>query len=490
MGRPERPLDPASGPVAAFAMDLRELRQGAGNPSYRELAQRALFSPSVLSTAAGGLGLPTLRVTLAFVEACGGDQAGWERRWHAVAEIIGMPAGPQVVVPQQGARTGERPSGAARSQPPHLSWPAQLPAGTREFVGRHAEFARMRVLTEPAGPAGRAPVVVSGPAGIGKSAFAVRLAQQLRTHFPDGQLYAALGASVSAYDVLGDFLRALGVQPERVPSDCEQRAGLYRSLLAQRRVVVVLDDAADERQVRPLLSEAPASQVIITSCGRLTGLDGVCRLVLNTLPAEESLALIGAVIGPDRAVEEADAIIELAELCDHLPLALRIMATRIAAHPGWTVAHAVSQLRDPAHRLDRIRTGDVGLRSRLRRGYRRLDSGLAQRAFRHLAELPGPGVRASQLALLLEIPVDAAEDLLEVLLDGGLLQTTLTNDAYCMPRLFRAYARERLTASLVDAAEQSVSAVESAVAGSAVPGCRDRSLRQLAGGPNRADSAG
>jgi hypothetical protein len=442
MGRPERPLDPESGPLAAFAMDLRELRRSAGNMSYRELSKRALFSPSVLSAATSGFSLPTLRVTLAFVKACGGNQAEWARRWGAVARATGATTDQEAA----GRGAAAEKSGEPAPNPAielALPRPAQLPAGSRHFAGRRKEFAWLTALTRLGETTGRPPVLVSGPIGIGKSAFAIRWSQQNCAQFPDGLLYADLGAdaAATATDVLGDFLRALGTPADLVPAGAAQRAALYRSLLAERRVLVLLDNAANESQLRPLLAEAPSSQILITSRARLAGLDGIDRVVLDTLPAEQSLALIGTIVGPAQIAAEPVSALELTDLCDHLPLALRAVAVRTAVRRGWTLAHAAAQLRDESRRLDQLRTGDIDLRDRLRSACQNLDT-LTRQAFRHAAGLRADALDACRLADVLDIAAHVAEELLESLVDAGLAQATPTTGVYRVPRLFKLYAAE------------------------------------------------
>jgi hypothetical protein len=436
MGRPERPLDPASGPVAAFAIALRELRRAAGGPSYRELSKRALFSPSVLSAATSGFSLPTLRVTLAFVEACGADPADWQRRWAEAARAAGVVVDQEVL---------PRPRPAAEAMPvlsgvdPCWPTPAQLPAGSRHFAGRRRAIAALNALT-----GANAPVLISGPVGVGKSALAIHWSHQSRARFPDGVLYADLCAHASSGtsppQVLADFLCALGTPAELIPAGEAQRAALYRSMLAERDVLVVLDNAVDEGQLRLLLAEAPGSQVLVTSRGRLAGLDGVERITLDTLPPDQSLALLSAIIGAERIEAERAHALELADLCDHLPLALRVVAVRIAVRPGWTLAHAVAHLRDEPRRLDQLRTGDVDLRDRLRTAWRSLDA-TGRRAFGCLARLDGD-IDAHRLAEVLDEPVHAAEEVMETLVDVGLIQPTSTVGAYRLPWLFRLYALE------------------------------------------------
>jgi NB-ARC domain len=435
MGRPERPLDAASGLVGAFAFDLRELRKRAGSPSYRELARIALFSPSVLSAAASGRALPTLQVTLAFVDACGGDRAAWERRWRGLAGLARTVAADEPVDHRPARSVRARTGRWARPRP------AQLPVGASTFVGRYEELSAAAATTAEH----RGPLVVTGQVGVGKSAFALRLARQVANDLPDGQLYANLAtrdaAGSGVWDVMAGFLRALGVPAQQIPDDPGERGGLYRSLLAQRRVVVLLDDVRDEHQVRPLLAATRRSQILVTSCARLAGLDAAERIDLGVLDTEQALALIGTVAGMDRVSAEPRTSAELVELCDHLPLALNVAARRLAAHPGWTVEHAVSRLRDGRHRLEWLRVGDVDVRARVLDRVRAL-RGPARRAFPELG-VGSDHVTANALAERLRCPVSSAEELLESFVDAGLARATRSTGRYGVPRLVRLAAREQ-----------------------------------------------
>ncbi|HEY6790108.1 MAG TPA: hypothetical protein VI365_22640, partial [Trebonia sp.] len=322
MGRPERPLDPTEDPVVAFAHDLRELRKRAGSPSYRELARTAMFAPSVLSSAASGYRLPTLPVALAFVTACGGDLAAWERRWRTVTDGTaagripaeagpagGSPAGPRRAKPAAAppARTVPVPlthTGTVQARRPATAEitvavprqprsctspastrtrPAQLPLGPATFIGRGAQLSSASRVAETTGRV-RVPLMISGPAGIGKTAFAMRLADEVAAEFPDGQLYADLGVcgqgSQSPDSIMTGFLRALEVPESLIPADRPQRVGLYRSLLAQRRLFVLLEDAYEESQIRPLLAQSSRTQFVLTGSARLLGLDGMQRVDL------------------------------------------------------------------------------------------------------------------------------------------------------------------------------------------------------------------
>jgi hypothetical protein len=413
--------------VERFAESLRQLRREHGNPAYRDLATLALFAPSVLSTAASGFTFPSLRVTLAFVRACGGDPVEWQRRWEAAAAELAGPAGPATEL----------------AAPGWFPQPAQMPPGVPHFTGRAAELGQLLRLTDPGHPARAGAVVITGPVGIGKTALAVAAAQQASPRYPDGQLYADLAgcraAGESPGDLLGRLLTALGVAAAEIPAEPGQRAALYRSVLAARRVLVVLDDAVSEAEVRPLLAAAPACLLLVTSRRRLAGLDTVRRLTLDTLPPDDSQAVVQAIAGR-AAAGQGEAIARLGELCGHLPLAVWIAATRLAGHRGWTAHDAVDRLLGEASMLDWLRAGDKSVRRSLHRAYLALDPA-ARRAFRRLG--PGPGeVGVDRMAGELGISLSEAERQLDQLVDGGLLQTSRHSAGYHLPALFAVFATE------------------------------------------------
>lgn len=452
MGRPEKPLSAENSALASFASDLRALRRRTGSLSYREMARIALFSPSVLSSAASGRRLPTLQVTLAFVEACGGDRVAWESRWRTLA-------GHGALLPGEGGppsppgranqdvdgtdhRDGLRPASREAAVPPSsaaLPRPAQLPPGPVRFIGRTAQLADARAVIAERG--GELPLVISGAVGVGKTAFALHLTERLTDVMRDGHLYADLGAGPAgrtADTVLTGFLRALGVPGPRIPADVDERAGLYRSLLAERRVLVLLDDAQDEAQCRLLLAHASHSLVIITSRGRLLGLDPVHRIRVEPFERAESLAMLMALVGAARIGAEPQAAIRIAERCDDLPLALSMVGRRMAANPRWPVAHVADQLADPRRRLDRLRVGDLSVRDRLRSAYQRIPAGA--RVALDTLRAPGPGPIDGDAAPGRQI----SEELVEILVEAGLLQDMPTAGTYRMSPLVVLFAAEQV----------------------------------------------
>ncbi|MEU8635445.1 NB-ARC domain-containing protein [Amycolatopsis sp. NPDC048633] len=436
MGRPERPLDVTTGPIAAFAHELRVLRKRAGNASYRELSRTALFAPSVLSSAASGRRLPTLAVTLAFVSACGGDRAAWERRWRSIAGQTG----------RRGQPREDHTSGAVR-----LARPAQLPIGSRTFVGRDRELADAAGMIGSSGTV-KVPLLVTGPIGAGKAAFALRLAEEVAANFPDGQLYADLSDRGRSIDgIVRGFLRALGVPDHLAPHDPAHRIDLYRSLLAEHWLIVLLTGVRDEGQVRPLLGRTAHSQVVVTSRGRLLGLEDSNRVELAAFTREESLALLGRIAGARRIRAEPDAAGTIAELCGDLPLAITIVGRKIAARPERTIASTASRLSDRERLLDSLSVGDVTVRDRFTSAYERLSPAVRE-ATRHL----GSGwTTASGIAAAMDVSIETADELLESMVDAGLLRRADGAGRYAVPALVGMFAAERERPSHTAAAPRS-----------------------------------
>lgn len=405
------------------------------------MARTALFSPSVLSSAASGYRLPSLQVVRAFVSACGGDVEEWERRWHALAQVSPR-------MPNGGARGGgdalsqappEPPSSNAGGRyPPWSGAPSQLPPAALELVGRDLELRRARELLGLPG-AGASPLVVSGHIGVGKSALALHLAHQLAPESVDGQLYADLGspAAGDGSGVVTGFLSALGVPRHRLPEESDHRAALFRSLLVQRSLLVVLDNAGEERQVRPLLARSRSSRIIVTSRRPMLGLDGVRRMDIDVLRREESLALLGSWAGEQRVRAEREAAERIAELCADLPLALSIVARRCAA-ARWPLPWAVEQLEDPYRLLAFVRAGDASLRDHLAAACA-LVPPLARLVLYQLARR-GVRARAETLAEWLGRDAGVIQEMIELLVDAGLLHHAAVPGCYRVPSLVGAFA--------------------------------------------------
>ncbi|MFJ6385220.1 AfsR/SARP family transcriptional regulator [Kitasatospora sp. NPDC092039] len=325
--------------------------------------------------------------------------------------------------------------------------PDQLPAGLPDFTGRTEEA---ETLTDRLCAAGGRAVVVSaldGMGGVGKTALAVHVARRVRDRFPDGQLFADLrGADRTPPDpgtVLAGFLRDLGVDPGEIPPDTGERSALYRSALAGRRVLVVLDNAATPGHVEPLLPGSPGCAVLVTSRHRLTGLAGAHQLRLDTLPPEQALELLTRIVGAERVAAEPGAAEEVVRACGLLPLAVRIVASRLAADPSLTLAALAEGLRRE-HRLAELSDGERTVEASFALSYHRLDAELA-RAFRLLALPDAPDVPLPCAAALLDRSEAETGELLETLVDLNLLQSPRFG-RYGFHDLVRAYARARLTA--------------------------------------------
>jgi DNA-binding SARP family transcriptional activator/tetratricopeptide (TPR) repeat protein len=338
--------------------------------------------------------------------------------------------------------------------------PAQLPRDVPDFVGRDAEQQRMHAALA-AGFSGRSaatPVlVVSGTAGVGKSTLVVHWGHQVRRRFPDGQLYVDLlgfdpaGAALSAQDALRNLLLALAVPAARIPSGLEPRSALYRSVLADRRVLIVLDNAVTERDVRPLLPGAPQCLVVIASRNQLPGLvaaEGARPVELGLLPHAQARELLGRRVGAGRLAAEPAAVDEIVTACARLPLALTVAAARALLRPEQPLARLAAQLRAVRSDLDAFAEEDetTDVRAVLSWSYRALPADAA-RLFRLLGLHPGPDLALPAVAALLGEPVAAAERRLRALVRASLLAEH-SPGRYTLHDLLRAYAGE-----LVDEAE-------------------------------------
>ncbi len=329
----------------------------------------------------------------------------------------------------------------------------QLPADLPDFVGREAQLAALGERLDP-GAARTGPVTISGPPGVGKSALAVHAGHLAANRFPDGQLYVRLhGNSANPAhptDVLGSLLSALSVSQSEQPTGVDARAALFRARLAGRHILLVLDDAAGHHQVEPLL---PGSGVAVVITGRLplTGLPGVTSIDLGPLDGAASVDLLGHVAGGHRVRQEPAAAARLVSLCGGLPLAVRIAAARLAAHPQWRVADLVKRLADDSHRLDELRHGDQAVRPALEVAYRGLHPPAA-RAVALLAALNLPSVPAWPVARLLDVSPDAGVEVLDELLNSRLVDELFRDRAgqprYGLHQLTALYARERRLADI------------------------------------------
>jgi hypothetical protein len=342
-----------------------------------------------------------------------------------------------------------RESGSGRG-----SFPRQLPPSSADFVGRTGE---LRVLTGALARRDRAGetviLAIVGTAGIGKTALAVHWAHQVADRFPDGQLYVDLrgfdpsGDPAPPADVIAGFLHALGLSSAKIPPAAHAAAGLYRSLLAGLRMLIVLDNARDPEQVRPLLPGNPACTVVVTSRNQLTGLvvaQGARPLFLDALTRADALESLTRRLGAQRLAGEPQAAEELIGLSARLPLALAAVAARAAASPGLTLRELVADLRDSDRRLDAVETGEpaTSLRAMLTGSYRQL-SDPAARMLGLLGLRSGPEVTAGAAAGLAGIPVSQARALLRELVRASLVTEHHPADQFALPAFVRSYAAER-----------------------------------------------
>jgi DNA-binding SARP family transcriptional activator len=326
---------------------------------------------------------------------------------------------------------------------------SQLPPDLADYTGYDLELADARaVLTRTDGAGAVVPVVISGQGGVGKTTFAVHLAHMLRLNFPDGQLFIGLGGGqpnpVAPGEALGRALRALGVADAQTLRDLDERISQYRSILQQRRVLVVLDDAASADQVRPFLSSGHGSAVIVTTRARLTTLPGARRIDLDVMSEQAAMALLARIVGDVRTEAEPDVAGRLIAMCARLPLALRIAGARLAARPHWPISRLVDRMSDERRRLDELAVDDLEVRASVAVSYHALDTE-AQRAFRLLGHLDPPDFGVWTVAALLDVATGSAEDVAERLVDARLVEVVEaghTEVRYRMHDLVRLFARE------------------------------------------------
>lgn len=345
------------------------------------------------------------------------------------------------------------PGGAARPGPVRAAAPRLLPADIGDFNGRRdlVERARAALCGPRAAGSGAMPIVViAGRPWLGKTTLAVHVAHASSGEYPDGQLFARLGGAAQpagAGDVLARFLGALGVPGPAVPDSLDERTDMYRDLLSDRQVLVVLDDAAGERQVEPLLPGSPTCSVIVTSRTRLTMPAAATTLDIGPLDHREAVELLTRAIGRERAATESGDIARLADLCAGEPLALRLAAGRLRARPHWPVRGLVARLSDSGRRLAELSSGGLDLVAMIDEIWRRL-SPPARRLLRQVSLLGDRGFQAGMCAPLLGIAEHDADDALTELLDAGLLDVERRGGqvVFQLRGLLRAFARGRLAA--------------------------------------------
>lgn len=377
-----------------------------------------------------------------------------------LVEELGLEPGERLRGLEAAILAGEIPArpladAAAPAPPPadtvRPARPRQLPADTADFVGdeemlREAES----VLVGDAARSAVGVVVITGRPGVGKSTVAAHLAHRVaHEHFPDGQLHCDLhgtGQPSTVDDVLGRFLLALGIPGPVIPDGVDARLEMYRTLLADRRVLVVLDDAATEGQVLPLLPGSSTCAVVVTSRSRLTGLPGARQVELDVLDTGQSLRLLGLVVGEHRVAREPEAAEALVRTVGGLPLALRIIAARLAARPHWTLASMVHRLASERHRLDELAHGELTIRASLALTHDGLDR-RSRLLFGLLSLAEGPVVPGWVAGAVLDDDRPFPSDLLEPLVDVQVLDVVSVEPTgefrYRYQDILRLFAREK-----------------------------------------------
>ena len=378
-----------------------------------------------------------------------GDAAAALQAYQNAREILdaelGLDPGPDLTRLQQAILRREP---IVDERPAAVVVPRQLPPDITNLVGRDAELAALLASSA-------AVRAVHGPGGVGKSALIIRLAHELAPQFPDGQLYVDLQGSnprltpLTSAEVLARFIRAVSPSVTDLPAGPAEAATLFRSLIAGRRILIVLDNAVDVGQVRLLLPGTPGCGVLLTSRRALTALEDAEQLPLEVLGRADALELLG----PAAAADE-NAAQRLADICGGLPLALRIVAARLKARPDWSLADFVIRLDDERRRLDELHADDLEVRATIEASYRGLDDAAA-RAFRMAGLIRVPLLSAQALAAALGVPVDIAVAAADALVEARLIE--VDEAGYLLHDLVRLFAAERAAAA--DTEEERHSAV-------------------------------
>ncbi|MFE2067250.1 helix-turn-helix domain-containing protein [Streptomyces sp. NPDC059467] len=422
-----------------------------GTPSTEDFGQRLRFlraraglSQEALSHAAG----VSVRA-LADMER--GRTRGPQRRTvEALAEALGLDGDEASGLEASAAQGRPRPRPVdSLAEGPSVPVPLALPRDIQDFTARDTVLARLLDLAQDAGARRPVVTVVAGQPGLGKTAFAVHAAHRLAPHFPDGQLALDLHGMdtepTTPRDALARLLRAMGVADAAIPAGTEDRASLWRSLAAGRRLLLLLDNATDETQVGPLLPGTGPSLTIVTSRQALAGLTSVHRCDLALLRREEAVELLTRIVGPERVRAEAQAARDLADLCGYLPLAVRIAGQRLLSRPHERLGKLVARLAAEGRRLDGLQAGSLQVRAAFALSYRQLSAD-SRTFLRRAALAAGADFSPETGALLAGLSYDKAVACAEELTDAGLLQSDPTAERYRFHDLLRLYASEQVEA--------------------------------------------
>jgi hypothetical protein len=429
--------------VADLAQVLRQLRRREARHrdgtarTYRELAAKTGWSHAIIGEYLTGTTLPPTD------------------RFDQLIQVLGASSAERVALATARDRVEElrrsaRPAPAAvAAVPPIAHVPRELPGPVAGFVGRSSQLDELDELAD-AHPGSLVVAAICGGGGVGKTALAIRWAHLAATRFPDGQLYVDLGGygpsePLAAGDALGRFLHALGLDAGRIPAGTDERATQYRTMLAGRRMLVVLDNADSADQVRPLLPGSSTCMVVVTSRDSLAGLvatDGARRIELDVLTEPESWSLMRVLIGERVETERAD-VRALMLMCGRLPLALRVVA-ELANRSNSSLAELVAELQDRQAHLDLLDVGDPrsAVRSVLSWSYRRL-SPAAARLFGLLGTAPGPDLSLCSAANLAGVTPQVCRRLLAELTRAYMVTETAPA-TYTLHSVLRAYAVEQV----------------------------------------------
>ena len=390
------------------------------------------------------------RVRTVLVEELGVEPGADLRRLHATLLEDHPTAHKAAEAPVPATSAAPAPQGSTTTWH-HI---CQLPPDLADFVGRSAELKTITKIVSGRDPAASAPMIVtlSGAPGLGKSTLAIHLAHLLRPAFPDGQLYVRLGAASPAprdpRRILGELLRALGVDGSAIPETLDERATLYRSRLADREILIILDDAAEEAQVTPLLPGTARGAVLVTSRAQLA-LPGAQAILLDVPDEGEAVELLERVAGPLRVRAEPTAAASILSACGRLPLAIRIAGARLSARPAWPLSDFAARLEDTRRRLDELALGQQTVRANFAVSYDALTD-MARRTFRLLGLCGLESVPEWAAAALLGESRDVTDRALEALVVAGLVNGPETGAAgglrYRLHDLLRVFAREQAEA--------------------------------------------